>query len=60
MRKRLRILVAHLTASCKTVDLSTDFHFRFMGVSTMPRVVHFEIHAENPERAIAFYQSLFG
>ena len=26
----------------------------------MPRVVHFEIHAENPERAIAFYQSLFG
>jgi predicted enzyme related to lactoylglutathione lyase len=25
----------------------------------MPRVVHFEIHAENPERAIAFYQSVF-
>ncbi len=26
----------------------------------MPRVVHFEIHAENPERAIAFYKNLFG
>lgn len=26
----------------------------------MSRVVHFEIHAENPERAIAFYQSVFG
>jgi predicted enzyme related to lactoylglutathione lyase len=25
----------------------------------MPRVVHFEIHAENPERAIAFYQGIF-
>lgn len=25
----------------------------------MPRVVHFEIHAENPERAIAFYRALF-
>jgi predicted enzyme related to lactoylglutathione lyase len=26
----------------------------------MPRVVHFEIHADNPERAIRFYQGLFG
>jgi predicted enzyme related to lactoylglutathione lyase len=26
----------------------------------MPRVVHFEIHADNPERAIRFYSSLFG
>jgi predicted enzyme related to lactoylglutathione lyase len=26
----------------------------------MGRVVHFEIHAENPERAIKFYQSLLG
>src|SRR5437660_3446153 len=26
----------------------------------MPRVIHFEIHADNPERAIAFYQSVFG
>ena len=26
----------------------------------MPRVVHFEIHASNPERAIAFYQKVFG
>jgi uncharacterized protein len=25
----------------------------------MPRPVHFEIHAENPERAIAFYRTLF-
>ena len=26
----------------------------------MPRVVHFEIHAGNPERAIKFYEKLFG
>ena len=26
----------------------------------MPRVVHFEIHAENPDRAIAFYHGVFG
>jgi uncharacterized protein len=26
----------------------------------MPRVMHFEIHAENPERAITFYTDLFG
>ena len=26
----------------------------------MPRVIHFEIQAENPERAIKFYQGLFG
>ncbi|KAA3606771.1 MAG: VOC family protein [Planctomycetota bacterium] len=26
----------------------------------MSRVVHFEIHAEQPERAIAFYQNVFG
>src|ERR1700722_3152756 len=26
----------------------------------MPRVIHFEIHAENPERVIAFYHSVFG
>ena len=26
----------------------------------MPRPVHFEIHAENPERAIKFYKTLFG
>lgn len=26
----------------------------------MPRVIHFEIHAENPERAIAYYTTLFG
>jgi predicted enzyme related to lactoylglutathione lyase len=25
----------------------------------MPRVVHFEIHAEDPDRAIRFYQRLF-
>ena len=25
----------------------------------MPRPVHFEIHAANPERAIAFYRALF-
>jgi predicted enzyme related to lactoylglutathione lyase len=26
----------------------------------MPRVVHFEIHAEQPERAVAFYRTVFG
>jgi uncharacterized protein len=26
----------------------------------MPRVVHFEIHAGDPERAISFYQKVFG
>lgn len=26
----------------------------------MSRVIHFEIHAENPERAIQFYSKLFG
>ena len=26
----------------------------------MGRVIHFEIHAENPERAIAFYTKTFG
>ena len=26
----------------------------------MPRPIHFEIQAENPERAMSFYQSLFG
>ena len=26
----------------------------------MPRVVHFECHAEDPERAAAFYREVFG
>jgi uncharacterized protein len=26
----------------------------------MPRVIHFEIHADQPDRAIAFYSSVFG
>lgn len=26
----------------------------------MPRPIHFEIPAENPERAMAFYESVFG
>lgn len=26
----------------------------------MPRVIHFEVHAEKPERAIRFYQDLLG
>ena len=26
----------------------------------MPRVVHFDIHADDPDRAIAFYSALFG
>ena len=26
----------------------------------MPRVVHFEIHADDPERAVKFYEKAFG
>jgi predicted enzyme related to lactoylglutathione lyase len=26
----------------------------------MPRVVHFEIHASKPERAVTFYEKVFG
>jgi len=26
----------------------------------MPRIIHFEIHADTPERAVKFYQELFG
>ena len=26
----------------------------------MPRVIHFEIHAENPDRAIKFYREVLG
>ena len=26
----------------------------------MPRVVHFEIHADDPRRAVTFYQDIFG
>jgi uncharacterized protein len=26
----------------------------------MPRVVHFEVSADDPERAVAFYQQVFG
>jgi predicted enzyme related to lactoylglutathione lyase len=31
-----------------------------LGVRIMSRVVHFEIHAENPDRAIKFYAGLLG
>jgi hypothetical protein len=26
----------------------------------MPRVIHFEIHAHDPERAVTFYTQVFG
>jgi len=26
----------------------------------MPRVIHFEIHADNPDRALEFYQTVLG
>lgn len=26
----------------------------------MPRVIHFEIHADDPERAVEFYKKVFG
>jgi predicted enzyme related to lactoylglutathione lyase len=28
--------------------------------TTMPRVIHFEIHADDPERAVKFYSKVFG
>ena len=30
------------------------------GPNRMARVIHFEIQADNPERAIGFYKGLFG
>src|SRR5262245_53024846 len=30
------------------------------GGAAVPRVIHFEVHAENPERAIGFYQNVLG
>lgn len=30
------------------------------GVKDMPRIVHFEIPADDPERAIEFYRKVFG
>ncbi len=26
----------------------------------MPKVIHFEIHADGPERAVSFYTKVFG
>ena len=39
------------------VARAADPHF---DLPAMSRVVHFEIHASQPERLIAFYSSLFG
>lgn len=30
-----------------------------MRKTCMPRITHFEIHADNPERAVAFYRDVF-
>lgn len=46
---RARILIC----KCDCIDL-------FNKVIEMPRVVHFEIDAEKPERAIKFYEKVFG
>jgi uncharacterized protein len=35
-------------------------YFTFPSRGSMFRPTHFEIHAEQPERAIAFYQKMFG
>jgi predicted enzyme related to lactoylglutathione lyase len=32
----------------------------FRGANAMPRVIHFEIHAAEPARAVKFYTDLFG
>ena len=32
----------------------------YQGAIDMPRVIHFEISADEPERALAFYASVFG
>jgi predicted enzyme related to lactoylglutathione lyase len=41
-----------------TAGTSNLNNFRFS--INMPRVVHFEIVADNPERAIKFYKEVFG
>lgn len=38
---------------CKRVNLSNN-------VKELPRVIHFEIDAKKPERAIKFYEKVFG
>ncbi|HPT75026.1 MAG TPA: VOC family protein, partial [Methanomassiliicoccaceae archaeon] len=33
---------------------------RYGAMGSMPRVIHFEIPAEDPERAVEFYKKVFG
>jgi predicted enzyme related to lactoylglutathione lyase len=46
------------------IPLLTTWRFlwkgRTRGTIVMPRVIHFEIHAGNPGRAVKFYRDLFG
>src|SRR3974377_780210 len=35
-------------------------HIHILRGDTMPRPVHFEIHAANPEKIVTFYAELFG
>jgi predicted enzyme related to lactoylglutathione lyase len=41
------------TTSCLILGIAGKEH-------TMPRVIHFEIPADEPQRAISFYESVFG
>src|SRR5206468_9528940 len=51
----------HCGDPCQLADFwSRPHQFHHLRDSIMARVVHFEIQAEKPERAIAFYTKLFG
>jgi predicted enzyme related to lactoylglutathione lyase len=39
--------------------MSRDVFTYYQERIAMPRVIHFEIHADNPERGVAFYQKVF-
>jgi hypothetical protein len=38
----------------------SEFHFQILKETIMPRVIHFEFAADNPERAAKFYRDVFG
>src|SRR5262245_3265291 len=42
------------------MDPPSTINDNFVGSEPMTRVVHFEIHAEQPERAVKFYTTIFG
>src|SRR5207248_9917827 len=45
---------------CRSVVYTFRCRVPTQGRWVMPRVVHFEVHADDPERAAKFYRELFG